>query len=643
MSFAGFSAVVSGGWVVTLAILASWFGTVRSAHGAHVAALPEVSVNTHERAAGTRRGAVQQLSLELRRATWHPNGPTGIAIDVPVFGETGRAPQLPGPMLRVAAGTPLQIAIVNRLNERAIVYGLHEHDGRTDSLVLAPGDSQSVRFVAARAGTFMYWARTTTTALRLSRRDDSQLVGAFIVDSVGSASATRDPKERVLVVTSWEDSIVNTRSPYGTHQIYAINGRSWPHTERLTYTRGDTVRWRIINASQHTHPMHLHGFHFSVLGRGNFTTDTTYTRDMQRDAVTEYFFAGTTLRMQWVAERAGNWLYHCHSINHIDEALRLDDIIEGPISHAHVTDAMAGLVAAITVREKRATPAPRGAAAAPTPERSLRLFVTQRASPIGAQPAMSYVLQRDTREPASDSLEWPGSPLVLQRNEPTRITVINRSARHTAVHWHGMELESYYDGVAGWSGADSRTAPIVAPGDSFVVRFTPPRSGSFLYHTHAGELAQLTGGLYGPLFVQDDRTARDSLDRVFVFSDSTAAVLYNNAPVALVNGRSRTDTLRLRAGVTYRLRFLTITGVSNRRLRMLESGAVMRWTPVAKDGADLRPARRVPVVADQILGPGETLDVLYTPTAVGVQQFEVSRLFGPAQINPIVVLVAPSR
>lgn len=643
MSVEGVVAAASGAWVATLALMAGMFGIAHSAREPHVAALPEASVNTHEGAAGARRGVVQQVALELRRATWRPNGPTGIALVVPVFGESGRAPQLPGPMLRVRTGTTMDIAIVNRLSERAVVFGLHEHDGRSDSLVLAPGASQTVRFTVAQAGTFMYWARTTTTATRLSRRDDSQLVGAFIVDSGGTPAAARGPRERVLVVTSWEDSIVHTRSPYGTHQIYAINGRSWPHTERLAYARGDTVRWRIINASQHTHPMHLHGFHFSVRGRGSFTTDTAYAPELQREAVTEYFFAGTTLRMQWVAERAGNWLYHCHSINHVDEALRLDDVIEGPSTHAHVTDAMAGLVAAITVRERRAAPVPRATASVPTPERSLRLFVTQRASPTGAQPAMSYVLQREAREPASDSLEWPGSPLLLQRNEPTRITVINRSAQHTAVHWHGMELESYYDGVAGWSGADSRTAPIVAPGDSFVVRFTPPRSGSFLYHTHAGELAQLTGGLYGPLFVQDDRTTRDSLERVFVFSDSTEAVLYNTAPVALVNGRSRTDTLRLRAGVTYRLRFLTITGVSNRRLRMLENATVTRWTPVAKDGADLRPARRVPVVADQILGPGETLDVLYTPTAVGVQQFEVTRLFGPAQINPIVVLVAPSR
>ena len=40
-------------------------------------------------------------------------------------------------------------------------------------------------------------------------------------------------------------------------------------------------------------------------------------------------------------------VFQGHSINHIDEALRLDDLIEGPSTHAHVTDAMAGLVAAM--------------------------------------------------------------------------------------------------------------------------------------------------------------------------------------------------------------------------------------------------------------------------------------------------------
>jgi FtsP/CotA-like multicopper oxidase with cupredoxin domain len=53
--------------------------------------------------------------------------------------------------------------------------------------------------------------------------------------------------------------------------------------------------------------------------------------------------------------------------------------------------------------------------------------------------------------------------LVLTRGEPTAIEVVNRSGEPTAVHWHGIELESYYDGVAGWSGTPGRTAPRFDP------------------------------------------------------------------------------------------------------------------------------------------------------------------------------------
>ena len=33
------------------------------------------------------------------------------------------------------------------------------------------------------------------------------------------------------------------------HMIPVINGKSWPYTERLTYSAGEPVRWRWINAS----------------------------------------------------------------------------------------------------------------------------------------------------------------------------------------------------------------------------------------------------------------------------------------------------------------------------------------------------------------------------------------------------------
>jgi FtsP/CotA-like multicopper oxidase with cupredoxin domain len=48
-----------------------------------------------------------------------------------------------------------------------------------------------------------------------------------------------------------------------------------------------------------------------------------------------------------------------------------------------------------------------------------------------------------------------GPPIVLTRGQPVEIEVVNRVKDPTAIHWHGIELESYYDGVPGWSGAQA--------------------------------------------------------------------------------------------------------------------------------------------------------------------------------------------
>jgi len=66
-----------------------------------------------------------------------------------------------------------------------------------------------------------------------------------------------------------------------------------------------------------------------------------------------------------------------------------------------------------------------------------------------------------------------------------------------------MELDSYYDGVHGWSGSGQQSAPVIEPNGLFTVRFTPPRSGTFIYHTHLHDYRQLPMGLYGPMIVID--------------------------------------------------------------------------------------------------------------------------------------------
>ena len=86
---------------------------------------------------------------------------------------------------------------------------------------------------------------------------------------------------------------------------------------------------------------------------------------------------------------------------------------------------------------------------------------------------------------------------MLQQNEPTSIAIVNRSRVETSVHWHGMELESYFDGVPGWGGDPGASTPPIRPGETFVAEMTPPRAGTFMYHTHWHDDVQLKSGMYG--------------------------------------------------------------------------------------------------------------------------------------------------
>ena len=68
---------------------------------------------------------------------------------------------------------------------------------------------------------------------------------------------------------------------------------------------------------------------------------------------------------------------------------------------------------------------------------------------------------------ASRSVDGSDRMRVLARREPVSVMVVNALPEPTAVHWHGIEPESYYDGVAGFSGSGGRRSPAIAPRDSF--------------------------------------------------------------------------------------------------------------------------------------------------------------------------------
>lgn len=577
------------------------------AHVPHRDALPAAVANPNSKTAGVLRGGAYTLALVATRGEWFPAGPREPGLAADIFAEEGKAPSVPGPFARVPLGTRLSITVRNDLPDTlTFCWRGGRRCASGDSVVIPPGERGELRTTAAHSGTFIYWGATSNQPVRRPRGRGGLLLGAIVVDS-----GARRP-DRVLVLNSWLH-IATPGSGETDRLVMAINGSMWPATERFRHLVGDSIRWRVVNGSGQEHPMHLHGFYFDVTARGDGAADTSYIPDARRRVVTESMTPHTTMSMVWTPERAGNWLFHCHKAFHVSSRQwqHLRNQPEAAKPHGahknHALEAMAGLIIGIEVRE---APGSRAATLVPASGRPLRLVMQERAGGYGADPVLGFALQRGLLEPPSDSLGVPAPPLLLTRGEPVSITVMNRLREHTGVHWHGIELESYFDGVGGWSGAGQRVAPMIAPGDSFVAHFTPPRSGTFIYHAHADEIRQLSSGLYGAIIVLDPgQRWNDSTDHLVVIGQGGPS----DTASTVVNGRVGMLPLVIAANRAHRFRVININAHEDAEVELLRDGARMTWREVAKDGADTPPAQSAERRALRRMGPGETFDFEITP------------------------------
>ncbi len=570
-------------------------------------ALPVVEANDNRTPAGVLASDTLKIRLVVQRARWFPEAANGPVAEVAAFGEEGKAPQIPSPLIRVPEGTTIVASIRNDLADSTLVFqGMVTRPGVPDSVSLKPGETRTFSFLAGAPGTYLYSAREG--AVDPERAEREQLAGALIIDKKGSR-----PNDRVMVINIWGDPVDSSRY----RNAVTINGKSWPHTERIRASVGDSVRWRVLNASGRPHPMHLHGFYFRLDSRGTYLADSAIAPDERPLLVTQNMIPGTTMSIAWSPDRPGNWLFHCHLVFHVIEDARLDSRHE---EHGHAKDLMshmAGLVMGITVDD------PRGLAKDPTGKpRKLRLYANERQRTGRTPLHMSYVQQHGRSAPPADSVEPPGMPLILWRDQPTEVTVVNQSHAATSVHWHGIELESFSDGVAGWSGADMKVAPMIAPKDSFAARITMQRAGTFIYHTHLNDVEQLTSGMYGPIIVLEPGQKYDpKTDHVFTLGWDGV----DFPPKVIVNGDTTgAIPLYFERGKTHRIRLVNIGAAGGYVFAIRQDTVAVKWKRRAKDGAELPKRLQVESAAVRVLHTGETFDADWTPEP-GEYRFTIGR------------------
>ena len=253
----------------------------------------------------------------------------------------------------------------------------------------------------------------------------------------------------------------------------------------------------------------------------------------------------------------------------------------------------------------------------------------------------------------------PGPTLEFTEGEYAIIYVKNEMSVETSVHWHGLLLPNFYDGVP------YLNTPPIEPGHTQKYEFPIKQSGTYWYHSHT--MLQEQSGVYGSIVIQPKEKVLDyDKELVLVLSDWTnekpmnvlrnlkrgnewysikkgtatplnqviargafgaqlnfwrqrmegadiADVYY---PAFLINGEESIDYPEFKAGEKIRLRM--INGGASTSFWMTFGGEIP--VLVSSDGLDVVPVER----NKTFIGVAETYDFIVTVPKEGKMEFRIT-------------------
>ena len=198
----------------------------------------------------------------------------------------------------------------------------------------------------------------------------------------------------------------------------------------------------------------------------------------------------------------------------------------------------------------------------------------------------------------------PGPQIRVREGDRVRVVVKNELPESTSVHFHGVELPNAQDGVP------FITQPPIKPGESFTYEFTPPNSGSHMYHSHHNSTKQVSLGLLGAFIVDPRDKSKEPHsdgDHLLILNDGLNGFTING------KGFPATEPIVAKLGQTVRIRFMN-EGMMIHPMHLHG----MHMTVIAKDGW-MHPA---PWHCDTLnVAPGERYDVLVKCTNPGTWAF----------------------
>jgi manganese oxidase len=232
--------------------------------------------------------------------------------------------QSPGPTIEAVEGDNVRIFVTNKLPEGTTVHwhgllvpsGMDGVSGLSQP-VIRPGKTFVYEFKLKNSGTFMYHPHEDDM-LQVAMG----MMGSFVVHP-------RDPKlhrvdrDFAFIMSSYDidpGSYVPKVATMTDFNLWAWNSRVFPGIDLMPVRSGDRVRIRMANLTMTAHPIHLHGYNFSVT-----CTDGGWVPESARwPEVTIDVPVGAIRAIEFVADEPGDWAFHCHKLHHVMNAMGHD-------------------------------------------------------------------------------------------------------------------------------------------------------------------------------------------------------------------------------------------------------------------------------------------------------------------------------
>lgn len=180
--------------------------------------------------------------------------------------------QIPGKLIRLTEGNPVNIEILNKLEHPEIVHwhgqwiGV-DADGAMEegSPMIPPGGRTQVSFTPEPSG--LHWYHTHAPANHnLKRGLYSGQFGPLLVDS--PSDPARYDQEQFLLLHDWEPFLASSGdgSQVVQYVCSSINGRMYGHDNPIQVREGQHVLFHVVNASAtEEHWLSLPGHQFEIV------------------------------------------------------------------------------------------------------------------------------------------------------------------------------------------------------------------------------------------------------------------------------------------------------------------------------------------------------------------------------------------